>query len=99
MVRVKYPEKLGPPQAATQQLGTHPSCASFRRAFNECAAETRDSSCDGELQDLRISPSNRLEKLSGDRRGQYSIRIDDQWRIYLGWQTRDAYQVEITDYH
>ena len=52
-----------------------------------------------ELQDLRIPPSNRLEKLSGERRGQYSIRINDQWRICFEWQSGDAYQVEITDYH
>jgi proteic killer suppression protein len=52
-----------------------------------------------ELQDLRVPPSNRLEKLSGDRRGQYSIRINDQWRICFEWQSGDAYEVEITDYH
>jgi proteic killer suppression protein len=52
-----------------------------------------------ELQDLRIPPSNRLEKLLGDRRGQYSIRINDQWRICFEWRSGDAYQVEITNYH
>jgi proteic killer suppression protein len=51
------------------------------------------------LQDLRILPSNRLEKLLGDREGQYSIRINDQWRICFEWQVGDAYEVEITDYH
>jgi len=51
------------------------------------------------LQDLRIPPSNRLEKLLGDREGQYSIRINDQWRIYFEWQVGDAYEMEITDYH
>ena len=51
------------------------------------------------LQDLRIPPSNRLEKLLGDREGQYSIRINDQWRICFEWQVGDAYEVEITDYH
>jgi len=51
------------------------------------------------LQDLRIPPSNRLEKLSGDRQGQYSIRINDQWRICFEWQNGDAYNVEIVDYH
>ena len=51
------------------------------------------------LQDLRIPPSNRLEKLSGDRGGQYSIRINDQWRICFEWQSGDAYEVEIVDYH
>jgi proteic killer suppression protein len=51
------------------------------------------------LQDLRIPPSNRLEKLSGDRKGQYSIRINDQWRICFEWRRGDAYNVEIADYH
>ncbi len=52
-----------------------------------------------DLNDLRIPPSNRLEKLKGDRVGQYSIRINDQWRICFVWQGNDAYEVEITDYH
>ena len=51
------------------------------------------------LNDLRVPPANRLEKLSGDRMGQYSIRINDQWRICFQWQDSDAYEVEIVDYH
>jgi toxin HigB-1 len=51
------------------------------------------------LQDLRIPPANRLEALRGDRRGQYSIRINDQWRICFVWRDGDAYDVEIVDYH
>ncbi len=51
------------------------------------------------LDDLRIPPSNNLEKLSGDRENQYSIRINDQWRICFEWREGDAYQVEIVDYH
>lgn len=51
------------------------------------------------LQDLGVPPGNRLEKLSGDRQGQYSIRINDQWRICFTWRDGDAYAVEITDYH
>jgi len=51
------------------------------------------------LNDLRIPPANRLEKLSGNRAGQYSIRINDQWRLCFEWQDGDAYEVEITDYH
>jgi proteic killer suppression protein len=51
------------------------------------------------LDDLRIPPANRLEKLSGDRAGQYSIRINDQWRICFEWIDGDAYNVEIVDYH
>lgn len=51
------------------------------------------------LQDLRVPPSNRLEKLLGNRQGQYSIRINNQWRICFIWQDSDAYNVEIVDYH
>jgi proteic killer suppression protein len=51
------------------------------------------------INDLRIPPANRLEKLSGNRAGQYSIRINDQWRICFVWKEGDAYNVEITDYH
>ena len=51
------------------------------------------------LQDLRIPPSNRLEKLTRDRKGQYSIRINDQWRICFEWRESDAFNVEIVDYH
>lgn len=51
------------------------------------------------LNDLRIPPANRLEKLKGNRTGQHSIRINDQWRICFSWQDGDAYEVEIVDYH
>jgi proteic killer suppression protein len=51
------------------------------------------------LEDLRVPPANRLEKLAGDRAGQYSIRINDQWRVCFEWRDRDAFNVEITDYH
>jgi proteic killer suppression protein len=51
------------------------------------------------LDDLRIPPSNRWEKLSGDRTGQYSIRINKQWRICFEWRDNGPYEVEIVDYH
>jgi proteic killer suppression protein len=51
------------------------------------------------LLDLRIPPANRLKKLTGDRAGQHSIRINDQWRICFEWREGDAFKVEITDYH
>lgn len=51
------------------------------------------------LNDLNITPANHLEKLSGDRGGQYSIRINDQWRICFDWRGNNAYDVEITDYY
>jgi len=51
------------------------------------------------LQDLRVPPGNRLKRLTGDREGQHSIRINDQWRICFRWREGNAYEVEITDYH
>ncbi len=51
------------------------------------------------LNDLRVPPANRLEKLKGDRSGQHSIRINDRWRICFQWHDNDAFQVEIVDYH
>ena len=51
------------------------------------------------LDDLRVPPGNRLEALKGGRKGQYSIRINDQWRLCFCWKNGDAYDVEITDYH
>jgi len=55
--------------------------------------------CGGSLQDLRVPPGNRLEKLSGRRQGQYSIRINEQWRLCFEWRGGDAYGVEMVDYH
>jgi toxin HigB-1 len=51
------------------------------------------------LDDLRVPPGNRLEALKGERKGQYSIRINDQWRICFRWTDGDAFDVEIVDYH
>ena len=51
------------------------------------------------LGDLKAPPGNMLEALKGDRRGQHSIRIDDQWRICFTWKSGDAHGVEIVDYH
>jgi proteic killer suppression protein len=51
------------------------------------------------LEDVRIPPSNRLEALTGKRKGQWSIRINEQWRICFIWKDGDAYEVEIIDYH
>ena len=51
------------------------------------------------ITDLRVPPANRLEKLSGNRAGQWSIRINDQWRVCFRWKDSDAYEVEIADYH
>ncbi len=51
------------------------------------------------LDELRLLSANRLEKLHGDRKGQYSIRVNDQWRICFRWREGDAYDVEVCDYH
>jgi len=51
------------------------------------------------INDLRVPPANHLERLSGDREGQYSIRINGQWRICFEWKNSDAFNVEIADYH
>lgn len=51
------------------------------------------------LEDLRVPPANRLEKLKGDRRGQWSVRVNDKWRICFRWEGNDAHDVELVDYH
>lgn len=51
------------------------------------------------LDDLRVPPGNRLEALKGSRRGQYSIRVNDQWRLCFKWKNGDVHDVEIVDYH
>jgi proteic killer suppression protein len=51
------------------------------------------------LRDLKVIPSSRLEALSGNRKGQYSVRINRQWRICFHWETGDAFDVEVVDYH
>ena len=51
------------------------------------------------LDDLRVPPGNHLEALKGDRRGQHSVRVNDQWRVCFRWRDGDAYDVEIVDYH
>ena len=52
-----------------------------------------------DLKDLKIPPSNRLEKLKGKRKDFYSIRINDQWRIVFRWENNNTYEIEILDYH
>ena len=66
-----------------------------QRALNKLAMISRAV----DLADLKIPPANRLEALKGNRRGQFSIRINQQWRICFRWQDGDAYDVEIIDYH
>ncbi len=52
-----------------------------------------------DIADMRVPPGNRLEQLKGKRAGQWSIRINDQWRICFKWDGKDAHEVEIADYH
>jgi proteic killer suppression protein len=52
-----------------------------------------------ELKDLRVPPGNKLERLKGKRKGFYSIRINDQWRLIFKWDKNSAFEVQITDYH
>jgi toxin HigB-1 len=52
-----------------------------------------------QVDDLRVPPGNRLEALRGDRQGQYSVRINDQWRLYFVWRDSTAWDVEVADYH
>ena len=51
------------------------------------------------LDDLRVPPGNRLEKLKGNREGQHSVRVNDQWRVCFVWKDGDAHEVEVVDYH
>ena len=51
------------------------------------------------IDDLRVPPGNRLESLRGNRRGQYGIRVNDQWRVCFAWRNGEAVAVEIVDYH
>lgn len=73
------------------------------RRFQGCARgafqKLRMIDAAGTLADLGVLPGNRLEALGGGRRGQHSIRINDQYRICFEWSGGDAYNVEITDYH
>ncbi|MCA3217280.1 MAG: type II toxin-antitoxin system RelE/ParE family toxin [Burkholderiales bacterium] len=67
------------------------------RSAAERKLQMLDSAAD--VADLRAPPGNRLEKLAGDRQGQYSIRINDQWRICFRWAEGGAWDVQIVDYH
>jgi proteic killer suppression protein len=70
------------------------------RAFERLAQrKLRQLDIASELRDLASPPGNHLEPLKGDRRGQYSIRINDRWRVCFVWRGGDAYDVEIVDYH
>ncbi len=79
------------------------SSGSRVRRFTNIAAvaqrKLRQLQIAGRLDDLRVPPGNRLEALKGNRRGQHSIRINDQWRVCFRWTEAGAEEVEIVDYH
>jgi addiction module HigA family antidote len=84
----------------TERIFTGKFSATLPRAIQKAAArklEIIDAARD--LEDLKTPPGNRLEALSGDRRGQHSIRINEQWRVCFVWQDGNANDVEIVDYH
>ena len=70
------------------------------RAFERSALRKLDMlDAATDLRTLGVVPGNRLERLRGDREGQYGIRMNDQWRVCFAWRDGDAFDVEITDYH
>lgn len=85
--------------AEAKQLHARQHVERFKRFERVAQRKLRQLDIAVELRDLRSPPGNRLEALKGDRAGQYSIRINDRWRICFVWRDGDAYDVEIDDYH
>jgi toxin HigB-1 len=83
----------------TEGLHNRESVSRFRSFERIALRKLRMLDSAVNLGDLRSPPGNRLEKLKGDRAGQWSIRINDQWRICFRWEGGDAFDVEIADYH
>jgi proteic killer suppression protein len=83
----------------TQSLFARRRVARFANIQTAARRKLEQLHMAGSLSDLRVPPGNRLEKLSGDREGQWSIRINDQWRVCFVWTGMDAEAVEIVDYH
>jgi len=83
----------------TEALFNRQRCSRFQSIENAARRKLIMLNNAQSLQDLRVPPGNRLEELQGDRRGQHSIRINDQCRVCFEWRERDAYDVEIVDYH
>jgi len=96
-------EALAIAAASVKRLQTAKTCASkYRRFVNIESAAMRKLAMLNRaavLSDLRVPPGNRLEALSGNRTGQHSIRINDQWRLCFVWTDEGVQQVEIVDYH
>jgi len=85
--------------AASHDLFIERKQRNFANIANTALRKLDQIEAAGDLNDLKVPPGNRLEALKGDRAGQHSIRINDQFRICFVWKTDGAYEVEITDYH
>jgi proteic killer suppression protein len=86
--------------AETQQFfGTGKARRLPQQILRRAAMRLRQLDAATRIEDLRLPPSNQLEALKGDRAGQYSIRINDQWRVCFRFVDGDAFDVEVTDYH
>jgi toxin HigB-1 len=83
----------------TERLFHRQSCRRFQSFERIAQRKLRQLDSAAELRDLMAPPGNRLEALQGDRKGQHSIRINDQWRICFVWSGGDGSKVEIVDYH
>ncbi len=83
----------------TEQLHSRQRVKRFLAIERVAQRKLRQLDSAAELRDLAAPPGNRLEALKGDRQGQHSIRINDQWRICFVWRDGNAYDVEIVDYH
>lgn len=85
--------------AETERLHQRYPSGRFQAIESIARRKLRQLDSATELRDLAAPPGNRLEPLRGDRKGQYSVRIYDQWRLCFFWQEGNAYDVEIVDYH
>ena len=85
--------------ADTEALAAGRRAKRFQKIESAARRKLRQLQISGRIDDLRIPPGNRLEALKGDRAGQYSIRINDQFRICFRWTAAGAEDVEIVDYH
>jgi len=86
-------------QKETEQLFNEEPVRRFQSVERQARRKLLYLHSVGSLQDLLQPPGNKLESLKGDRKGQYRIRINDQWRICFRWRDGNAFDVEITDYH
>jgi len=83
----------------TEALFNRQRCPRFQSIENAARRKLIMLNNAQSIQDLRIPPGNHLEELRGERQGQFSIRINDQWRLCFTWPVPDAYDVEIVNYH